>query len=100
MYYLLPPGAQVDGLFQDGVIETRRATPYSTVGEHDRPDVVDRLARRAAVPGVRSTLPDELLLYPDKLSMAHDLELRVPYVDKEIIEYVEPSMPLAGARQS
>ena len=38
---------------------------------------------------VRSTLPDELLMYADKLSMAHSLELRVPYVDKEIVEYVE-----------
>ena len=38
---------------------------------------------------VRSTLPDELLMYADKLSMAHGLELRVPYLDKEIVEYVE-----------
>jgi asparagine synthase (glutamine-hydrolysing) len=38
---------------------------------------------------VRSTLPDELLMYADKLSMAHALELRVPFVDKEIVEYVE-----------
>src|ERR1019366_6326091 len=38
---------------------------------------------------MRSTLPDELLMYADKLSMAHGLELRVPYVDKEIVEYVE-----------
>ena len=38
---------------------------------------------------LRSTLPDELLMYADKLSMAHGLELRVPYVDKEIVEYVE-----------
>ena len=38
---------------------------------------------------VRSTLPDELLLYADKLSMAHGLELRVPYVDKEIVKDVE-----------
>jgi asparagine synthase (glutamine-hydrolysing) len=38
---------------------------------------------------VRSTLPDELFMYADKLSMAHGLELRVPYVDKEIVEYVE-----------
>jgi asparagine synthase (glutamine-hydrolysing) len=28
-------------------------------------------------------------MYADKLSMAHGLELRVPYVDKEIVEYVE-----------
>src|SRR5262249_26315230 len=38
---------------------------------------------------LRSTLPDELLMYADKLSMAHGLELRVPYIDKEIVEYVE-----------
>jgi asparagine synthase (glutamine-hydrolysing) len=38
---------------------------------------------------VRSTLPDELLMYADKLSMAHGLELRVPYLDKDIVEYVE-----------
>ena len=37
----------------------------------------------------RSTLRDELLLFADKLSMAHALDPRVPYVDKEIVEYVE-----------
>ena len=38
---------------------------------------------------LRSTLPDELLMFGDKLSMAHGLEVRVPYLDKEIVEYVE-----------
>jgi asparagine synthase (glutamine-hydrolysing) len=38
---------------------------------------------------LRSTLPDELLMYADKLSMAHGLELRVPYLDKEIVQFVE-----------
>jgi asparagine synthase (glutamine-hydrolysing) len=38
---------------------------------------------------IRSTLPDELLMYADKLSMAHSLEVRVPYLDQEIVEYVE-----------
>jgi asparagine synthase (glutamine-hydrolysing) len=38
---------------------------------------------------IRSSLPDELLLYADKLSMAHGLEIRVPYLDHEIIEYAE-----------
>jgi asparagine synthase (glutamine-hydrolysing) len=38
---------------------------------------------------LRSTLPDELLMYADKLSMAHSLEVRVPYLDQEIVEYVE-----------
>ncbi|MGE0645960.1 MAG: asparagine synthase (glutamine-hydrolyzing) [Nitrospira sp.] len=38
---------------------------------------------------VRSSLPDELLMYADKLSMAHGLELRVPYLDKEIVQFAE-----------
>jgi asparagine synthase (glutamine-hydrolysing) len=38
---------------------------------------------------LRSTLPDELLMYTDKLSMAHSLEVRVPYLDRELVEYVE-----------
>jgi asparagine synthase (glutamine-hydrolysing) len=38
---------------------------------------------------IRSSLPDELLMYADKLSMAHGLEVRIPYLDREIVEYVE-----------
>lgn len=38
---------------------------------------------------IRSSLPDELLMYADKLSMSHSLEVRVPYLDHEIVEYVE-----------
>jgi asparagine synthase (glutamine-hydrolysing) len=38
---------------------------------------------------VRSTLPDELLMYADKMSMAHGLEVRVPYLDREVVEFAE-----------
>ena len=38
---------------------------------------------------MRSTLPDELLMFGDKLSMAHGLEVRVPFLDKEIVEFAE-----------
>jgi asparagine synthase (glutamine-hydrolysing) len=48
---------------------------------------------------LRSTLPDELLMYADKLSMAHGLEVRVPYLDKEIVEYVESLPPAFKIRR-
>src|SRR3989338_3633218 len=38
---------------------------------------------------LRSSLPDELLMYADKLSMAHGLEARVPYLDREVVEYAQ-----------
>jgi len=38
---------------------------------------------------VRSSLPDELLMYADKLSMAHNLEARVPYLDRPLVEFVQ-----------
>ena len=37
----------------------------------------------------RSILPDQLLVYGDKLSMAHGLEVRVPYLDTDVIEFTE-----------
>src|SRR6185369_7331249 len=36
---------------------------------------------------IRSSLPDELLMYADKLSMAHGLEARVPYLDRTVIDF-------------
>lgn len=38
---------------------------------------------------IRSSLPDELLMYADKLSMTHSLEVRVPYLDRTVVEYVQ-----------
>ncbi|MFN0129754.1 MAG: asparagine synthase (glutamine-hydrolyzing) [Verrucomicrobiales bacterium] len=38
---------------------------------------------------VRSSLPEELLMFGDKLSMAHGLEARVPYLDRTVVEYAQ-----------
>ena len=84
------PGDQVDGLFQDGLLEPTSGDAILDCWE----GLTDLMSGTDELGGlqfleVRSTLPDELLMYADKLSMAHGLELRVPYVDKEIVEYAE-----------
>jgi len=86
----LLPGDQVEGLFQDGL---RRPDAGDTILNCWK-DMGELMTETDELGGlqfleVRSTLPDELLMYADKLSMAHGLELRVPFVDKEIVEYVE-----------
>jgi asparagine synthase (glutamine-hydrolysing) len=86
----LLPGEQVDGLFHDGLLDSRSGDSILECwsGMADLMSSTDDLGGLQFLE-VRSTLPDELLMYADKLSMAHGLELRVPFVDKEIVEYVE-----------
>ena len=86
---LLPEG-QVEGLFQDGLLAPNSGDTILNCWQ----ELADLMGSTDELGGfqfleVRSTLPDELLMYADKLSMAHGLELRVPFVDKEIVEYVE-----------
>src|ERR1700728_822451 len=84
------PGDKIDELFHDGLLGPGAGEPIldgwaDMVGLLDATDELGGLQFLE----VRSTLPDELLMYADKLSMAHGLELRVPFLDKEIVEYVE-----------
>jgi asparagine synthase (glutamine-hydrolysing) len=86
----LLPGQQVEGLFQDGLLAPEAGDAILRCWE----DMSELMSGTDELGGLqflemRSTLPDELLMYADKLSMAHSLELRVPFVDKEIVEYVE-----------
>lgn len=86
---LLPKG-QVEGLFRDGLLTENPEDAILDCWS----DLTNLMGRTDELGGfqfleMRSTLPDELLMYADKLSMAHGLELRVPFVDKEIVEYVE-----------
>ena len=86
----LLPGEQIQGLFWDGLLKSDSGEKLLECWS-DLTDLVpdtDELGRLQFME-VRSTLPDELLMYADKLSMAHSLELRVPYLDKEIVEYAE-----------
>jgi len=41
----------------------------------------------------RTWLPDDLLLYGDKLAMAHSVEARVPFLDLDLLSFVESLPP-------
>jgi asparagine synthase (glutamine-hydrolysing) len=88
--FSLLPGAEVDALFRDGMLPTGAGDKILECWQ-DFPKLSSALDDLGAFQFVelRSSLPDELLMYADKLTMAHSLEGRVPYLDKEIVEYVE-----------
>lgn len=47
----------------------------------------------------RANLPDDLLMVADKTSMANSLEVRVPFLDYRLVEFIEslpPSLKLRG----
>jgi asparagine synthase (glutamine-hydrolysing) len=86
----LLPGDQVDGLFKSDVLPPAAGDEVLRSWEEfsELMDETDELGGFQFIE-LRSTLPDELLIYSDKLSMAHSLEVRVPYLDKEVVEYGE-----------
>lgn len=84
------PGESIDGLFQDGAVPAGSGDKILDCWS----DLAGLMTDTDELGGfqyleVRSTLPDELLMYADKLSMAHSLELRVPYLDKDIVQFAE-----------
>jgi len=88
--FSLAPGEAVDGLFQDGLLRPNAGDTILDCWSELLPQMerTDELGGLQLLE-VRSTLPDELLMYADKLSMAHGLEVRVPYLDREVVEYVQ-----------
>lgn len=86
----LLPGGEIDNLFQDGMLDPDAGDKILDSWKDLSPlmSETDELGGFQFLE-MRSTLPDELLMFGDKLSMAHGLEARVPYLDKEIVEYVE-----------
>jgi asparagine synthase (glutamine-hydrolysing) len=88
--FALSPAAKIRGLFRDGSL--------SGMGEEDIVDYWSSLRPQMAnldelggfqLLEMRSSLPDELLMFGDKLSMAHGLEARVPYLDRTVVEFAQ-----------
>jgi asparagine synthase (glutamine-hydrolysing) len=86
----LVPGKTVDTLFRDGLLPERAGNRVLDYWSELLPQMTqtDELGGLQLLE-IRSSLPDELLMYADKLSMAHGLEVRVPYLDRTVVEYVQ-----------
>jgi asparagine synthase (glutamine-hydrolysing) len=88
--FSLAPPATIDGLFRDGAIPLGNG--HQTVDYWRQ--LMPRMAQLDELGGfqfleVSSSLPDELLMFGDKISMAHSIELRVPYLDRTVVEFAQ-----------
>ena len=88
--FSLAPAEMIDGLFRDDILPQRNGHELVDYWRELLPQIehTDELGGFQLLE-VRSSLPDELLMYADKLSMAHSLEVRVPYLDRTLVEYVQ-----------
>jgi asparagine synthase (glutamine-hydrolysing) len=89
--FSLAPAKTINDLFRDGVF-TEKQDNYHLVEYWG--ELAPQMEHSDELGGfqlleIRSSLPDELLMYADKLSMAHSLEVRVPYLDRTVVEYVQ-----------
>ena len=88
--FSLAPAETIDGLFQDDLLPQKQGHQLVDYWRALVPQMehTDELGGFQLLE-LRSSLPDELLMYADKLSMAHSLEVRVPYLDRTVVEYVQ-----------
>ena len=86
--FSLLPGYEVDALFRRDVLPPGAGDRVVDLWRDLAPEMdgADELGAFQVLE-IRSSLPDELMLYADKISMAHGLEARVPYLDKEVVEF-------------
>ena len=88
--FSLAPAGTIDGLFQDDLFPNQQSHGLVDYWRGLVPQMVhtDELGGFQLLE-IRSSLPDELLMYADKLSMAHSLEVRVPYLDRTVVEHIQ-----------
>jgi asparagine synthase (glutamine-hydrolysing) len=88
--FSLAPLSSIDALFRRHVLPSGNG--HATVGywRELEPQMqhLDELGGFQLLE-LRSSLPDELLMFGDKISMAHSLEVRVPYLDRTVVEFAQ-----------
>jgi asparagine synthase (glutamine-hydrolysing) len=88
--FSLAPAETIDGLFQDDLLPRSNGHRSVELWREIFPQTEqsDELNSFQMIE-LRSSLPDELLMFADKLSMAHSLEGRVPYLDRTVVEFAQ-----------
>ncbi len=88
--FSIVPGTGIAALFRPGVLPEHAGDVVQDCWDGYRTaiDGLDELGGFQLLE-LRSSLPDELLMYGDKISMTHSLEARVPYLDRQVVEYVQ-----------
>jgi len=88
--FSLAPAEAIDGLFQNERLPETQGHDLVDYWQELLPQMehIDELGGFQLIE-IRSSLPDELLMFADKLSMAHGLEARVPYLDRTVVEYAQ-----------
>lgn len=88
--FSIAPAPQIADLFRDGLLPREHSSELVEYWRALVPQMehLDELGGFQLIE-IRSSLPDELLMFADKLSMAHSLEARVPYLDRTVVEYVQ-----------
>lgn len=84
-----------EGLYKNALKDMFKADPYSAKAaiSHLQHEVrhLDPLSQMLYI-DTRTSLPDDLLMVGDKTSMANSIEVRVPFLDRRLIEFIE-SLP-------
>jgi len=88
--FSLAPAPTIRGLFQPGTLGNLQDDAIVDYWSDLQPQMaqLDELGGFQHLE-IRSSLPDELLMFGDKLSMAHGLEARVPYLDRTVVEFAQ-----------
>ncbi len=86
-------------LFQPGVLETAGPASLDTVSaifrDHEDLHVINRMIAT----DLATYLNDDLLTLTDRMSMAHSLEVRVPFLHHRVVEFfasIPPEMKIKG----
>jgi asparagine synthase (glutamine-hydrolysing) len=92
--YSLYDDSMINALCGDKFSEKNYANLHNLLSKRCELYELDDLSAVKAMSSLdlRMNLSDDLLLYTDKISMHHALELRVPFLDTELTEFVE-SLP-------